>query len=51
MNSPFSLKEFYKARSHLVRDKSPGPSGVTPNQIKAWGPTTMETVFHLSNLM
>jgi hypothetical protein len=51
MNSPFTLKEFYKARSHLIRDKTPGPSGVTPNQIKAWGPTTMETVFNLSNQM
>jgi hypothetical protein len=51
MNSPFTLKEFYKARTHLVRDKSPGPSGVTSNQIKAWGPITMETMFNLSNLM
>jgi hypothetical protein len=37
MNSPFTLKEFYKARSPLVRDKSPGSSGVTPNKIQAWG--------------
>ena len=35
----------------LTKDKSPGPSGVTNNQMKRWNETTSRTIFELSNIM
>ena len=36
MHQPFTFEEFNKARLNLTKDKSPGPSGVTNNQMKSW---------------
>ena len=42
---------FNTGRKKLKKDKSPGPSGVTNNQMKYWNETTSRAVFELSNTM
>jgi hypothetical protein len=51
MNSPFTFQEFEYCRRKLAAGKSPGPSGLTPVQIKNWGPATARMVFDLSSIM
>ncbi len=52
MHQEFTYEEFDKARWHLKKDKKPGPSGVTNNQMKSWNANkTAKIVFELSNIM
>jgi hypothetical protein len=51
MHQKFTYKEFDRARQKLKKDKSPGPSGVTNNQMKSWNESTSRAVFEPSSLM
>jgi hypothetical protein len=51
MQQTFTFEEFNKARLKLTKDKSPGPSGVTNNQMKSWNEKTARAVHDLSNIM
>jgi hypothetical protein len=47
MHKEFTFQEFNNARRRMTKDKSPGPSGVTNNQMKSWNEKTSRVVFEL----
>jgi hypothetical protein len=51
MHKEFTFSEFNNARKRMAKDKSPGPSGVTNNQMKSWSDYTAKAIFDLSSIM
>ncbi len=51
MHSEFTFEEFNRARKNVTKNKSPGPSGVTNNQMKSWNETTAKAIYDLSSIM
>ncbi len=51
MHQDFTFLEFNRARKNITKNKSPGPSGVTNNQMKSLSDSTTKAIFELSSIM
>jgi hypothetical protein len=51
MHQAFTYQEFNTARKNITKNKSPGSSGVTNNQIKSWSEKTTRAIYELSSIM
>ncbi len=51
IHKEFSFIEFNNARKKLAKDKSPGPSGVTNNQMRSWNEKITRAIYDLASIM